>query len=267
MIGGAEISCQETVRIGWNCGFDIRILSQADPVEKIKAVMENSDLAIINNIFAFSEPQMKTILSFIFNEQLPYVKYEHDHRELQRKEFSRPLFQRSKLNVFLSPMHRDNHVKGLDCDGICLPLAIDTKRFYPVHDVSRETNFALVCNVRHFKTWANLQKYITDHPEMRFRIMADQPMVAGDNVKFMRLVPYVDMARLYSEHDVLVHLLDGLGAGERVIFEAALCGCRIVANDGVGHMSWEKDLIDLEGLRAWLDAAPYQFWQEVEAVI
>jgi hypothetical protein len=266
MIGGAEISCQHVVAVGSNCGFDINVVTQDNTLEEIIRALQSAELAIINNIWGFSGAQIQVMLSFIYGNRLPYVKYEHDHRELNRKEFSRPLFQRSKLNVFLSPMHRDNHMRELNCDGICLPLAIDTKQFKPVEGVNRAKDSAVICNVRNFKTWTNLQMYINEHKDMSFTVIADNPVVTGDNVKKKNMVSHSDMPKVYSEHEYLVHLLDGLGAGERVVFEAALCGCKVIANAGVGHMSWQKNLNDLEEIRSWLDAAPYQFWQEVEAI-
>ena len=162
-------------------------------------------------------------------------------------------------------MHRDNHVRDLDCDGICLPLAIETENYKQVKSIERKKNSAVVCNVRHFKTWKCLQIYINANKDMSFTIMGDKQVVAGDNVKRMDMVPAEQMPSVYSGHEYLVHLLDGLGAGERVVFEAALCGCKVIANNGVGHMSWQKDLNNLEEIRSWLDAAPYQFWKEMEA--
>ena len=266
MIGGAEISGAEVIRVGIDCGFDIRVITQRTEPEKISALLQASDIVIINNIWAFSPAQMTAILQQIYSERLPYVKYEHDHRELDRTEFSRPLFQRSALNVFLSPMHKENHARRLGCDGICLPLAINTSPFKRPDKTVRRNNTALVCNVRHFKSWTKLQQYIEEHPEIEFTVLGKGTVVRGANVKSLPMVPYDEMPSLYKRFEYLVHLLDGLGAGERVVFEAALCGCKIVANEGVGHMSWGRDLTDTRGLREWLDQAPYEFWQEVEKV-
>ena len=52
---------------------------------------------------------------------------------------------------------------------------------------------------------------------------------------------------------------------DRVTFEAALCGCKIIANENVE--SWGLDLADADYLRGWLREAPYLFWGEVEKII
>jgi hypothetical protein len=267
MIGGAEISSAEVIKVGRDCGFDIKVITQKDKPETIKNELNSSHLAVVNNIWAFNPDQVTSMLSSLYNENIPYVKYEHDHRELGRVDFSRPLFQRSLMNVFLSPMHRENHVKALGCDGICLPLAIDTKKFTNLKN-GRIDGTALVCNVRHFKKWTKLQQYIDEHQEIRFTVMTNDPVlsVKGDNVSKEKMVDHSEIPTIYNRFEYLVHLLDGLGAGERVVLEAALCGCKIVANEGVGHTSWGKDLIDGEELRDWLDGAPYEFWNKVDEV-
>jgi hypothetical protein len=76
------------------------------------------------------------------------------------------------------------------------------------------------------------------------------------------------MPALYSTAEYLVHQPDIVCAGERVIFEAALCGVpKIEMNGNVGHKSWNRDLSDTEGLRDWLRQAPFEFWKAVDAAL
>lgn len=265
--GGAEISGNFVAEIGRNCGFDIAMLTRDVPAKIIHDEIVKADLAVLNNLWAFSSEQIMAILKGIYSDGIPYVKYEHDHREISRPEFSIPLFRRSKLNVFLSPMHLRNYQKALGCDGIALPLAIDTEIFKPVEGVERKAGWALVSNVRNFKSWQKLNQYIQEHPEITFVILGSDPPVQGQNIRVRPMVPFDQMPALYSEHEFLVHILDGYGAGERVVFEAALCGCKIIMNENVGHMSWEIDLGDTERLRQWLDDAPFEFWRRLEAIV
>ncbi len=265
--GGAEESGRYVAKIGRDCGFDVTILTRDDRPERIREEMRASDVAVLNNLWAFSPGQMQAILKAIYSDLVPYIKYEHDHRELTRPDFSRSLFQRSRLNVFISPIHLENHAEALGCEGIVLPLAIDTERYRPVAGVQRIGRTALVSNVRNFKRWQTLQDYINAHPEIQFAVIGTDRVVSGPNVRLLAPVPPEEMPRLYSAHEFLVHLLDGWGAGERVVFEAALCGCKVVANEKVGHMSWGRPLEDANGLRDWLSQAPFEFWKEVEKLL
>lgn len=262
--GGAELSNQLVIRVGIDCGYLIDLVIPSMDCATIGELLSRSDVIIFNNIFGFAGEQIQTFLKSIYSERKPYVKYEHDHRELGRPEFSRRLFQNSILNVFLSPVHLKNHKQRLGVDGICLPLAIDVDHFKPVEGVGRKKGTAIICNVRNFKKWENLQKYINDHQEIQFTIMAKDSQIQGANVTVKEMIPYDQMPRLYSEFEYVVHILDGWGAGERVIFEGALCKCKIIANERVGHMSWGKDLTRVDDLRDWLTLAPYAFWKEIE---
>jgi hypothetical protein len=263
--GGAEISGRLVAQVGSDLGYAISLVTPNLPTDVIIRTLAEADLIVINNIIFLNGEKMEALLTAIYSDRKPYVKYEHDHRELQRPDFARRLFAGSVLNIFLSPIHLENHRQRLGIEGIALPLAFDVEQFNPVEGIEREPATALVCNVRNFKTWKALQAYIDEHPNLRFTIIARDAMVKGPNVQAREPIAHEKMPEFYSCHEYLVHLLDGWGAGERVVFEAALCGCLVVANERVGHMSWQRDLQDLPALRSWLAQAPYQFWREIEA--
>jgi hypothetical protein len=260
--GGAEISGALVRKVGAELGFQVDLLvGDGDPMY-IEHVLKISDIIVLNNLFGLPDALMKAITDAI--KTTKYVKYEHDHRELDRPEFSKELFSKSALNVFLSPIHLENHREKLGCEGICLPLAIDVDLFHATDGVERAANSAVVANCRNFKSWQTLQKYINEHSEITFTVLTnDSVPVAGENVKGEAMLPYEKMPSIYSEHEYLVHLLDGWGAGERVVWEACLCGCKVIANEKVGHVSWGRDFVDTPELREWLGKAPFDFWREV----
>ena len=262
--GGAEFSARQVVAVGERCGFHVDLVT---PAEFREDVLANADLIVLNNLWHFSGDQMRILLAVLYERRVPYVKYEHDHRELTRPEFSRRLFEHAAANVFLSPVHRDNHGEGLGASGECIPLAIDVDAFRPVPGIVRVPATALVCNVRAIKTWDRLKIYIAEHPEIRFSVLAANDIICGRNVKTIPPVLPEKMPALYSAHEFLVHLPDAWCAGERVVLEAALCGAKIVANERVGHASWGWDLTDTASLRERLIDAPYEFWRLVDGIL
>jgi glycosyltransferase involved in cell wall biosynthesis len=263
-IGGAEFSARQVMTVGQRCGFHIEPVT---PKEFSVDPLVNADLIVLNNLWHFSGEQLRAILVVLFERRVPYLKYEHDHRELTRPEFSRRLFEHSAANVFLSPVHRENHREVLGATGECIPLAIDVDAYRPVPMAARVPGTALVCNVRTIKTWDRLKKHIAEHPEIRFTVLASADVIRGKNVKTTPPVPPEKMPALYSAHEFLVHLPDAWCAGERVVLEAALCGCKIVANERVGHTSWGWDLTDTTTLRERLADAPYEFWRLVDGIL
>jgi glycosyltransferase involved in cell wall biosynthesis len=262
--GGAEFSARHVVEVGERCGFHVEPMT---PSSFRTDAMANADLVVLNNLWHFSGEQMRAILAVLFEQRAPYIKYEHDHRELTRPEFSRRLFERSAANVFLSPVHRENHREGIGAAGECIPLAIDVDAYRPAVGVTRIPGTALVCNVRTIKTWDRLKEYVSGHTEIMFTVLATNGVLQGKNVKTIPPVLPEKMPELYSAHELLVHLPDAWCAGERVVLEAALCGCKIVVNDRVGHASWGWDLTDMETLREKLIDAPYEFWRLIDRVL
>ena len=261
--GGAETSNRCVVAAGENLGFDIVGVT---PQNFHQRVLDECDVVIVNNFFQFARPQEQVILDVLWRKKRPYVKYEHDSREIGRPDLAKRLFGESALNVFLSPAHLENHKARLGVDGIALPLAIQTEMFRPTPGVQRDSRKALVVGgwVRGGKISRSIIRYIEDHPELSF-------LSVGFELPRAFSIPHrplKDMPGLYSSVGWLVHLPDMVCAGERVIFEAALCGVpKIEMNDKVGHKSWNRDLSDTEGLREWLRKAPFDFWKAVENAV
>jgi len=268
-VGGAELSCETAVRVGRALGFGVDVITGETPVEIFDKILKSARLAVINNIIGLSTPHHKVLIEHIWDKNLPYIKWEHDHRELLRPYFSRKLFHLSRMNVFLSPLHLENHMQKLSIEGVALPLAIDPDQYQADSSVERKPNTALVCNVRNFKTWNNLQKFIRDHADWEFWILSGNGSlpVEGGNVRRIPKVPPNEMPKLYSQVEYVVHLLDGYGAGERVVIEGALCGAKIITNERVGHASWGWEWNDRDFLSSQLIQALRDFWKIVEREI
>ena len=74
------------------------------------------------------------------------------------------------------------------------------------------------------------------------------------------------MPAIYSEYETVVHLPEKAGSGERVLFEAVLCGCEVITNSNGSHSSWPF-WQDEKVLREKLRAAPYEFWKVVSELV
>lgn len=273
IMGGAELSSHQVITIGERLGFNIQLLT---PQSFNLGLLRNAKLLILNNIWSFDASQMVEIKRAIFEFQVPYVKYEHDMREViyeDRLSFSRRLFKNSKMNVFLSPLHLQEYQKKIYEMSPCitLPLAIDVDKFIPNPKIKRDMNKTVHTSGNlHNKGAMPLLAMTKQHPEMKFDIFV------GDNnqvsqlfaqQKNVRLMPRTDndkMADVYSGAGYVAHAPTDVWAGERVVLEAALCGCKLILNDNVGHKSWGWDLRDTQALRKTLRQAPYTFWQHIE---
>jgi hypothetical protein len=77
------------------------------------------------------------------------------------------------------------------------------------------------------------------------------------------------MPECYSRYEYVLHLPQKAGGGERVIFEAILCGCLVITNDNACHKSWSEqwDWQNRDVLEFQLRKAPFEFWKQIEQVI
>jgi len=275
IMGGAELSSQQVINIGEKLGFDIYTLT---PQNFDLGILRNAKLLIINNIWTFNITQMVEIKRAVFEFQVPYIKYEHDMRELysERLSFSRRLFKHSKMNVFISPLHLQEYQNKIyDMrPSYTFPLAIDVDKFKPNPKIKRDMKRVVHTSGNlHNKGHQKLLAMTKQRPDMKFEIFVGEnklitQMFAGQkNVKLRKRLDIDKMPDVYSGAGYLVHLPIGIWAGERVVLEAALCGCKLIINDNVGHKSWGWDFDDTEALRAKLRQAPYGFWGEVEGIL
>jgi hypothetical protein len=214
-------------------------------------------------------------------KKVTYVKYEQDHRSLSeraedkypRAAFAEPLFRNSALNIFQSPDHKEDHRRVLGADGICIPPLIDDGMFKVVEGIKRKSNTALI-GAPH-KAFdpigylpsndggAELKTYIREHPDIHFDYLNESER---QDAEFMPSVRHEKMPEIYSRYEYFVHLPQGKWAFDRMIFEAALCGCKVAANDKVEGVSWGKNLADIEALREWMKKAPYYFWSIIKSM-
>jgi hypothetical protein len=107
-----------------------------------------------------------------------------------------------------------------------------------------------------------LIEYIQGHRDIRFDFLHGPGCQEAECMPF---VPHEQMPEIYSRYEYFVHLPQGRWACDRMIFEAALCGCKVVTNYKSGVLSWEMNLADRNVLREWLRKAPYFFWSMIKS--
>lgn len=258
-LGGAELSNDTVVRVGESLGFDIVSVS---PPYFPQHLFNEADFAIVNNVHEFNADQAKAIQLLLFESRLPYVKYEHDLRELKRLNIARPLFSRARLSVFISPAHCRWHKEAIDIGAHTeLPLAIDTD-FYQRLPSDAVRDDKTVVPTPH-KCGMELNAFIATRIDKEYLLIGDRGGLVipkGAKVTGLPAQSPEKMRQLFAEHALVVHLPERCWAGERVVLEAVCCGAETVTNGNVGHASWNP-MPD----RAALAKAPYMFWSQVEA--
>ena len=252
--GGAEYSNLHVIRTGQKLGFDIVGVT---PKTFNRSVIRDAQVVIVNNVFEFDEKQLKDLYWELFEYKKRFIKYDHDMRELRRLPKTRCLFERSAANVFLSNAHAKEYKKE-HIYGISIPLAIDTA-FWRNLRAERKPNTCIIPT--YHKGPQNHDKIIAEHKDWQFTVIGNKLPTQKPNIHVLGKRTPEQMRELYNTHEHMVHCPAVLWAGERVYFEAMLCGCKTIINDNVGHKSWGA----IE--RSSLEIAPYKFWELVENVI
>ena len=255
--GGAEYSNLYMIRIGEQLGFDIIGVT---PKTFIRKFIRDAEVVIVNNVFEFDEKQLNELYWELFEHKLKFIKYDHDMRELRRLPKTRCLFERSVFNVFLSPAHRAEYQKE-HIDGICLPLAVDTGYWRNIR-AERKPNTCIIPT--YHKGPENHDRLIAQHKDWQFTVIGRTLPPKRGNVTLLNNVAPDKLRELYNKHEHMAHLPKVLWAGERVYLEAALCGCKTIINDMVGHSSYG---FKPEQIKAECMTAPYKFWKEVEEIL
>jgi len=253
--GGAEIATRTIVKTGRALGYNIQVIDLDTPPTP---GLRDYDLIILSNIWRFWQSHVDIIMDAI--RTVPYVKYEHDHDGLYDKalgiyskaDYAEKIYGNSLLNVFQSPDHKRAYEKdfGVDVGGICMPPMIEVD-FFKVDGVQRNQNTALIGAPR---KWASevIKDYIQQHPDIKVDVLYQG-------------IPHEQIPALYSQYEYFVHFPRRKYPCDRVIFEAALCGCKVVVNDN--SETWGINLSDIDSLRDWLREAPYVFWKEIEKIL
>ena len=255
--GGAELTNFHTVKIGHGLGFDIVGVQEQHKFHLI----EQADISIVNNLHfegITNSPQKAALIDALLASKKPYIVFSHDLFESEKR-----LFMGAKLSIFLSPSHR-RYYQGLimsDFPSTCLPLAIDTQRYTLTQGAKRVRGSCLIPTLWKWKDGA-VAEFCTKNKALKVKAI-------GGTISRKDNIPYSGMPAEYAQHEYVAHYPDKQWAGERVLFEAVLCGCKVLCDKNSGHMSWseEFDWQDPNVLRPRLEQAPFQFWKEVDRVL
>jgi hypothetical protein len=252
--GGAELSNCTVVAVGESLGFDIvGVTPRNFPIK----LLYDADLIVVNNFFEFTQEQVRQVYHAIYEMRIPYVKYEHDYREMGRENTARQLFGLARACVYLSPAHARRHTEKI-CSSvsITLPLAIDIDT---VIAEKKETTPG-ICLVPCFRKGpALMSKYIQENPKTLFTVIGTASGTLLANASFMGQLPYHQLLHEMSRHEKMLHLPSEPWAGERIFLEARLLGCKTIVNENVGHSSWAEEDITISKLRK----APFAFWEMI----
>ena len=180
--------------------------------------------------------------------------------------FTYILFKHALLNCFLSPLHRDTHLKlfgeEIIGDTYLIKPVLDTAHFKS-DGMPRDIEHACCGGMGEPKGYFNLKMRF---PEGNITLFgSDNAYLAGKEGfgTFIGKVPFEDMPRFLSRVKNYVHLPRWPEPNGLVVNQAALCGCELIVNDRVGATSWKS--LNLKDPASYGNSAG-EFWERIEAM-
>lgn len=257
ILGGAELSNLQCLKIGINCGFDIVCIT---PSQFMLSVIKKADIIIINNFYKFLPHQEKILLDYLKSTNHHFIIYSHDMRDLTKMKERSWLYKKSLFNIFISPKHEEKYKIYDDNINVILPLAFDVDKYTIDDTIEREKNSVLVPTI--MKNNKNIQSYKATHPEFKYYTIG----VRKDGFGYFPKINNEFIYKTYNRFEYIYHCPEKFWTGDRVLFEAQLCGCKTITNENVGHCSWNFGN-DIEKIRKELIKAPFTLWKIIEESI
>lgn len=279
MGGGAQQTDREHIREGLRRGHDVSFVTP----ENANQPIDETAFVVLSNPSRFDPKRLSTMKN-------RYAVFHHDYLHLCRWRLFfpwtekcavncpqtplwRPVLEKAKLHVFLSPLHYRVHSDILG-DAIephvLVPGTVNPDEFF---DHGRERKGT--CNVNgllSFKGRKPILEYAKENPGETITFAGvnekpDEPL--PENCKFVGPISDVGgkMRDFYNQHEWYLELPDTPQPFNRTIAEAYLSGCKIKGNELLGALSWHWFSEGRKAVAEHLRNAPLEFWNAVEAVV
>ena len=176
------------------------------------------------------------------------------------------LFQHARLNCFLSPLHRDTHIKlfgeEIIGDSFLIKPILDITCFKDL-GLTRDIEYACGGGMGEPKGYFNLKERFPEGDIVLFG--SENAYLAGKEGfgRFIGKIGFTEMPAFLNRIKNYVHLPRWPEPNGLVVNQAALCGCNLMVNDNVGATSW--DTLNLDDPVSYENPAR-EFWERVETM-
>jgi glycosyltransferase involved in cell wall biosynthesis len=173
------------------------------------------------------------------------------------------LYSKAKLNIFLSPLHRDISLRVLNLNNpaptFILKPTIDATQFFN-QKRSRDIDYLFVGVIGEAKGLEEMRRrYKNANIHLAGKL---HPKAQLDFGTYHGSVAYNEIPALMNRAQNFVFLPRWPEPQGRVVIEAALCGCNLITNQNVGATSFAFDIRDASNF----NHATSELWQALEGL-
>jgi len=259
--GGAEITDSHIIRAGKEIGYDITVCQS----KFLRSdTLKSSDLVVFSNCYDVYKSVRDKIMT-----TKDYIVYSHDSGRWKSVLKENPLMMKESLiNIFLSPLHRDCFKKELyhRKDSLLVCPHLDINFFDRGEDRVNRIMFA--GNVHEGKGVLSIIEFAKSNPDINIDFYCHRAsshlkirLKALKNCHLKGHIPQNKMTDYYNKYKYFIHIPECSEAFGRAVGEAILCGCKVIANNRIGALSYDWDY---ETLRQNTLYAHYYFWNELQ---
>lgn len=199
----------------------------------------------------FSQDNMNAMLNsptpFLFSEcaytacnTAPYGDLKKGGTDLT--PISRKFMTKAARFIVASPMHGEQIrvLSGVDLQNIYPYLVeVDSKKFF---DTNQERDIEYI-TVGAMNWWKGTDRIIDDYGSKGLKVIGYGDQFPNNTeAEFLGKIPNSEMPRFYNRSKSFVHTPRWKESFSITTAEAFLCGCRVIVNENVGAMSFNKDL-------------------------
>lgn len=170
------------------------------------------------------------------------------------------LYKESALNIFLSPLHHSTINGILKLDGhpsFVLKPTIDHSIFYNMN-LERDIDYLFVGLIGEAKGLSAMRdRFQNQNIYLIGNIAPDEKLDFGNYLGFL---PYTKIPIFMNRAKNFVFFPRWPEPQGRVVVEAALCGCNIIANNNVGALSFGFDISQAQHY----ENSASEFWERIE---
>ena len=276
--GGAQLTDRTHFSEGIRRGHDMILCTP----EGGNPIPRDHDIYIISNISLWSVDLFHEMLTWgkplvWFNhDYFPICKYRlfYPMRETCKscylKERWLPIFMKSHLMIWLSPLHRESwmwlYPELREIPYHLAPSPVQSDNFKDL-GLPRDGVVA-VESLFPFKGREHVLHWAEQHQQIKVTFVGGNPQPQDPlppNCISIGPVSPDGMNEVYNQHEALLHLPQSPSPFDRVVAEAYLAGCKIIGNDNVGALSWDEAFKQGRKAVATLcRESPKLFWKAIK---
>ena len=186
---------------------------------------------------------------------------------------------RSKLNIFMSPLHWEAHLGVMPemtkIPHALVPSAINPNEYSPPLGIDIKPGTVVgVNNLFGFKGKENVLQYAKEHKELSFTFVGglEKPTELPENCVFVGYKQREELLAIFAAHEYLIHLPCTPQPFERTPVEFLLANQKgkLIINNLVGARSYPwfgKTTVNRDEVIRHCAEAPKTFWREVTACL